>query len=297
MQDINKIPIFVSSSDAYADIWPAFFSLLKREWPEYNGTIYLNTEHLEYSHDGLNIVCTKLGRQRYFGDTFLRGIDKIREERFLLIMIDYFFEGRVNVPKLQEIYEIFLEDDIDTFTLMTQPYGFAPIHNHPQYSRIVNEEGWRIMFSFQTAFWKKSSFERLVRRWDDPWHAEHFGSKRAALEGMTFYILSSREDMPIRYDESGVLHGGGRWLMPAISRIDLTNIPLDLSATKRKIHEPSTQPNIDFLKGEAKYLHRKILSWLDIICRHPRAIKMLYLDVFQRFRRLYEILRGEMVRR
>ena len=72
---VNEIAVFVSSSDAYSDIWPAFFALLKREWPEYRGTIYLNTETLEYAHDGLNIVCTKQGNQHRFGAFFLHGVE------------------------------------------------------------------------------------------------------------------------------------------------------------------------------------------------------------------------------
>ena len=119
--DVNEISIFVSSSDAYSDIWSAFFALLKREWPDYRGRIYLNTETLGFNYEGLDIVCTKLGKQSHFGDFFLRGIERIDGDRFLLLMIDYFIEGRVDIARLQEICDLFMHDEADTFTLTTQP--------------------------------------------------------------------------------------------------------------------------------------------------------------------------------
>ena len=71
--NVNNIPVFVSSADSYSDIWPAFFTLFKREWPEFSGVIYLNTEYLSYEYEGLNIVCTKLGKQKRFGEFFFEG--------------------------------------------------------------------------------------------------------------------------------------------------------------------------------------------------------------------------------
>ena len=145
--DVNEISIFVSSSDAYSDIWSAFFALLKREWPDYRGRIYLNTETLGFNYEGLDIVCTKLGKQSHFGDFFLRGIERIDGDRFLLLMIDYFIEGRVDIARLQEICDLFMHDEADTFTLTTQPYGFHPLPSRPSFSRLDPCEAWRIMRS------------------------------------------------------------------------------------------------------------------------------------------------------
>lgn len=292
-ETVNTIPIFVSSADSYADIWPAFFALLKREWPEYKGTIYLNTETLDYTHEGLNIVCTKLGKQKRFGESFRRGIDCVPCERFLLLMIDYFIEGKVNVLALQQMYDAFVEDDADTFTLITQPFGFKPIESRPRYSYIDIKEGWKIMFSFQAGFWKKSSLKKIVVPWEDPWRAEWLGSRRAAAEGMKFYLIPDRNIMPIKYDEAGVLHGGGKWLKSAISRIDLTGIPLDLKKSKRAVYEPSANPALNFIKEELRVAPLKIRSWLAIMAKHPKATRYLLADLRQRFSALLAILKGK----
>lgn len=111
--------LFVSSSDAYADIWPAFFTLFRRYWPDFNGTIYLNTEKREFSFPGLEIICTKVGTQKSFGRTFKLGLGKLPEETFLLMMIDYFIEDMVDVAVLNRLYDRFVRTPrLDSITLM-----------------------------------------------------------------------------------------------------------------------------------------------------------------------------------
>ena len=288
--NVNEAPIFVSSCDSYADIWPAFFALLKREWPDYHGTIYLNTETLEYRYEGLDIVCTKVGKQKRFGETFLKGIDRVNGDSFLLFMIDYFIEGRVDVRRLQEIYDIFLSDDADTFTLALQPLAKnSPLARNEHFAELSNRESWRVMFSFQIAFWKKDSLEKLVAPWEDPWRAEHFGSRRAALSNMKFYLLREYEDKPIKYDESGVLHGGGRWLMSALSRIDLSGIPLNLNSSSRPVYNEAENSMIGFIKGEIRCLPMKVRSWLMLLLKHTTGMKLLAYDFGRRIKKLVAI--------
>ena len=115
---VNQCTVFVSSSDAYADLWPAFFAIFKREWPTFSGRIYLNTEQKTFKYDGLDIICTRVGRQRHFGETLRAGLDCVRESNAILFfMIDYFFEGKVDVEKLDLLYHRFHEDSVDVLFL------------------------------------------------------------------------------------------------------------------------------------------------------------------------------------
>ena len=72
---MSSFSIFVSSSDNYSDIWDVFFDMFKKMWPEYNGQIYLQTQEKEYQHEGLNIICTKVGKLKGFGETLRAGLD------------------------------------------------------------------------------------------------------------------------------------------------------------------------------------------------------------------------------
>lgn len=264
--DVNSITIFVSSSDAYADLWPAFFTLLKRQWPEFRGKIYLNTEFLNYSHVGLDITCTKLGKQERFGETFLKGLDSFPDEVFMLFMIDYFIEQRVDLNTLQEIYDIFLQDSADTFTLTTQPNcKIKSLKGSNRYCEIINRPSWKYMFSLQTAFWRKSSLKKLVAPWEDPWQVENFGSRRAGLSTMHFYLFFKDKDIPIKYDFSGVLHGGARWYPPALDKLDISSIPLDLKSSKRGWYTMPKRPKLSYIWYLMFHWPVRFRCWLSVL--------------------------------
>ena len=101
---MSSFSIFVSSSDNYSDIWDVFFDMFKKMWPEYNGQIYLQTQEKDYQHEGLNIVCTKVGKIQGFGKTLRTGLDKIKDDNFLFIMIDYLFMGKVDNQKMENYW-------------------------------------------------------------------------------------------------------------------------------------------------------------------------------------------------
>lgn len=232
MTHVNDCPIFVSSSDAYADIWPAFFQILKREWPDYKGVVYLNTELKTFSCEGLNIVCTQVGKQAHFGETFRAGLSKVGGEVFLFFMIDYFIEQKVDVDALNKCYCAFLKQGPSALFLCDQ--------NFPKVEPVAGVDGcYRVLppgllrlrrancwFSFQTAFWRKTDMLRLVGKWEDPWHAEFYGFLRSAvIRPEVWYMPKS----PIAYDKSGVLHNRGRWLRSALDKVDLKGVDIDFS--------------------------------------------------------------------
>jgi hypothetical protein len=88
---MENCSIFISSSDNYSDIWSLFFDFFKQLWPEFRGTIYLNTQQKSFKKDGLNIICTNVGKKKYFGETLKAGLNKVKENNILLIMIDRCF--------------------------------------------------------------------------------------------------------------------------------------------------------------------------------------------------------------
>lgn len=222
--DVNECPIFVSSADSYSDIWEPFFAIFKREWPEYRGTIYLNTQERTFELSGLKIVCTNVGKMKCFGETFLSGVAKIPCNHFLLLMIDYFFEGRVNVRVLQDIYSDFLYGQPDSIQLMPHPYKYVcPVGKTGLCSRILPPGGLKCAwFSFQAAFWDRASIIKYIRSWESPWTAEYFGTKRAEILNANIWTCSAR---PIPYDAAGVLYGGGKWNRKALQKIDFTGVP------------------------------------------------------------------------
>ena len=275
MFDVNQCTVFVSSSDAYADIWPAFFTIFKREWPTFSGRIYLNTEQKIFKYDGLDIICTRVGRQRHFGETLRAGLDCVKESNTILFfMIDYFFEGKVNVEKLNLLYRRFQEDAVDALLLFPfKPKAFEPIDGLPDCLHAI-KPFCSICFSFQAAFWNKAVLRGLVADWEDPWNAEFYSFLRMSLKRPCPKVwISQLNPMPIPYDGCGVLHGGGRWLESALKKINLNGIPLDFG--KRQYYTGGHE-NFRIVWHDVKPTFSNIRSLISVVrC----ALQALMIDM------------------
>lgn len=188
---MDKFAIFVSSADSYSDLWPVFFDLFKKYWPNYEGNIYLNTEEKIYSHSGLNIICTKIGIQKTFGITFRKGLGTLPTENVLLIMIDYIFMGKVNHIKIDEYFNFFINKNLDSLCLTHQNY--PNIQQTDYYDLVmVTAPAPYVMFSYQIAFWKKSMLCQMALPHENPWTSEWFGTKRAEKMEIKLAAISKK---------------------------------------------------------------------------------------------------------
>lgn len=222
---INDCPIFIMSADKYSDIWPLFFDLFKMHWPEYKGIIFLQTENKTYKTDGLNILCTQLGKQKQFGKTFRKGIDKIESDHLLLITIDSIFMDKVSHSKLEEYYSFFIEYDLDSFCLIHQRYPHMVTTKNAQIF-MVQPPAPHLMFSYQIAFWKKKILKEMALPHENPWTSEWYGTMRAEKMKIKLATISEKKFNPIQYHPAGCLHKG-QWLPEAIDYLKSIDYKFD----------------------------------------------------------------------
>jgi hypothetical protein len=224
----HSFPIFVSSSDSYADLWPLFFDLFSKYWPEYTGEIVLNTETLNYAHKGLNIRCTKVGKLGSFGKVFRAGLDTLSSENVLLVMIDYVFMGKVNHQKIGEYFQYFCEEKLDSLCLVYQQYPNVMQAKHPELLHVEPPAPY-IMFSFQIAFWKKELLREMALPHENPWMSEWYGSQRAEKMRINLACIKNEAINPICYDLKGCLHQG-KWLDQAVKFLKSIGYEVDFDA-------------------------------------------------------------------
>lgn len=238
---MNNYTIFISSADTYSDLWPIFFDMFKKYWPEYTGVIYLNTEVETYSSDGLNIICTQVGRNKSFGITFRKGLDQIKSDNVLLMMIDYIFMGKVNNKKINEHYDFFVEKELDSLCLTNQQYPNTMQTDHIEL-QIVNPPAPYIMFSYQIAFWKRSMLYQMALPHEDPWTSEWYGTLRAEKMQIKLAFISDEKYNPIPYDGAGCLHKG-KWISEAIEHLRSINYSVDYDKRGYYQELPNTLKN------------------------------------------------------
>ncbi len=261
---MKNFTIFVSSSDAYSDLWPIFFDLFKKYWPEYKGKIFLNTEDKIYTHPDFNIISTQVGKQKSFGITFRKGLDLIPNDNVLLIMIDYIFMGKVNSTKIDEYFDFFIKKKLDTLCLAHQGYPNTLQTNNKELV-MVHAPAPYIMFSYQIAFWRKTMLYEMALPHENPWTSEWFGTKRAEKMKIKLASISDQKYNPIPYNLAGCLHKG-KWLDDAIDH--LKSIDYSVNFTIRGYyHEP-----------ERTFNNRAKIKWMLV----KDGLKGSYWDLWNR---------------
>ena len=268
---MSEYAIFVSSSDSYADLWPIFFGLFKKYWPENNGKIYLQTQEKHFEYPGLKIECTNVGMLNGFGATLLAGLNKVAEEIILFFMIDYIFMGHVNDSKVNEYYKHFCEEKLDTFVLFPQPFQNVGPSNRSD-CQVAIPPCSRRMFGYQTAFWKKQVLMDLILPHENPWMSEWYGSSRAEKMRIREESLKSeflKSELPIPYDARGCLHQG-KWLDNAVEFLKKECFDVDFS--KRGLYDDAKGYKSFSSKLKIKYsIWSAGLkgSWWDLVKRKP----------------------------
>lgn len=230
---MSNYTVFVSSSDNYADIWGLFFDLFKKYWPEFDGEIVLNTEVLDYHHEGLKIKCTKVGKLGSFGKVFRAGLATIENENVLLIMIDYIFMGKVNHRQIEEYYNFFEKDNLDSLCLEYQKYPNVMPTTHSELVYVVPPAP-HIMFSYQIAFWKKAVLVEMALPHENPWMSEWYGSQRAEKMKIKLVCPKTNIEWCIYYDMCGCLHQG-KWMQNAVDFLNSIDYKIDFN--RRGLYE------------------------------------------------------------
>jgi hypothetical protein len=230
--------IFVNTTDSFEDCWTPFFSLFKNYWPGYKGRILLNTESKTFSFPGLDIVSvrnagTTIGAERSpWSECLIRALDSLDEEIVLYLQEDYFLRDRVDekvvdgfVGLMREHPEIRCIHLTDQGVLST---GEPP--PLPGLCRAVPSQHYLV--SCQAALWRRQTLRSLLRRRENAWEFEEFGSRRAALEDYAFFAVDPAQVRLGRYEIIPYIFTGiirGRWNEKVVPLFEAHGIQVDYS--------------------------------------------------------------------
>jgi hypothetical protein len=211
--------VVVVSHDGYADIWPGFFSLMFRFWPDIPYPLYLISNHITHPNNGVRTIC--IGDDLSWSETLARGIDRIQSRIVLLMLDDFYLTGPVDTTLVRHLRNAMTGDDIVYLRLVPNPKPDIPLSDELGLIRI----GAPYRASLQMAFWDRFALLDLLRPEESAWDFELKGSRRS--DGMTQKFLSVREGVaPIPYRDV-VLRG--KFLPEAIEYFSSLNIGFDLS--------------------------------------------------------------------
>lgn len=294
----NNCSIVINSCDGYEDIWKPFFSCFKDNWKNCPYPIFLNTEHKNYAHEGLNITALNVIKNKKieWGERLLDCLSRIETEYVLMLFDDFCLEHEVNQSEIENCLQAMEKDEnIDAFYI---DHLFPELMDGTDAKFVEVPIGKEYRLNSCPCIWRKSSLMKYTGKIDNAWAWEYFGTFRTEkAKASKIYALNALPDLfPYNYKIGGAIHRG-QWVKSVIEPInEKYNLNIDFS--KRGFTDENYQGNptwwlIKFtFKGVRmvgpralvyfKYIHpervliKKILSLFGItIKRNPLRIVKL----------------------
>lgn len=261
---MNNIAILVNSCDAYSDLWPHFFYLLKTNWEnieDYN--IYLNTESKnEYTDDlKIRIINTQLAGKDQWGKRLINSLSTIEEEYVVVLMDDFFLRNKLYESRIVDCLSLFSSDPKVAVIYLTHIFMRSfPKSTYDGFLEIPKKTNYRL--NSGPALWKKCKLLKYVKETDNPWAWEYFGTCRTNYTDDLFYCVEKKE--PI-YDYAHAIYRG-KWLEKDVGPL-VEKFNLDIDVSKRGI-----------IKND-EILPKRDLKWkIDFI---STGIKMVGFDAIK----------------
>ena len=229
----DNFAILVNSTDAFEDCWAPFFKLFKTFWPDYSGTIYLNTEEKYFVYEGLNIVSVQSGlRGSSWSKCLDYAINKIKEDSFIYMQEDYFLRSNVVHKQVLDFHMAFINNKLDCLHLTDQCTKGPFIKDSVGEGIWAIQKGAKYRASTQAAFWKKESLINIIRPWESGWDFERFGTARSVALSIDItcvnqdvYKQNINELMP--YVFTGIIKG--KWKPEVVPLFKKHEIDIDFN--------------------------------------------------------------------
>ena len=245
----NDFAILINTTDSFEDCWIPFFTLFKKYWPEFNGTIFLNTEKKSFSFCGLNIVSLQndLNTSNYkppWSECLLRALDVISDDIVLYMQEDYFLHNFVKSDLVNEFAKLISISDIGCIQLTDQATP-GPFHSseHKNLLEIDIKAPYRI--STQAALWERTVLKQYLIKHETAWQFEVYGTRRARIiqnkicnVDPSIYGINKTEIIP--YVFTGIIRG--KWNPEIVKLFSIQNLTKDFSL--RGIYNSGSQRSL-----------------------------------------------------
>lgn len=239
MSELEKnCTLLVNTCDSYSDSWDGFFKLLRIQWANIKMPIVLNTETMSYSFEPLNIKVLNAvdgEGEKVWGKRILDVLKRIETRYVLFVLEDFYLESPVRVKVVEECYR-YMEENPNIAC-----FSFYPVldENNISSSRYTGFEKrpqkGEYKLNCQIALWNKDILAKCIRKHENPWEWELWGSRRSSRYKYEFYTLKQDETPVFDYCRGKIIMRG-RWWKKYSDPLN-TKYNLSLDYTKRESYE------------------------------------------------------------
>ncbi len=183
----SDVSAVVASYDGSSDIWPGFFALMSRFWPDLPYPLHLISNHLPFSDRRVTVL--RVGDDLSWSQTVARGLERVSSRYVLLILDDFFLTAPVDTARVLRLHAAMVAKGAAYLRLVPNPAADTPCADMPEIGAIGKGAPYRT--SLQMAFWDRSALLGLLRSEESAWDFEIKGSRRS--DAMTEPFLGMRD--------------------------------------------------------------------------------------------------------
>ena len=225
---LGSVAILVISCDKYADLWPLFFKLFRRFWPDCPFPQYLVSNFRDLAEPG--VINLRTGTDKSWSSNVLAALDQIEEDYVLMTLDDLFLVGPVDTRQILATFSEFIATDGQCLKL--NPIVSTKLRQPGRLD--LTPPGTTYRTSTVLTLWSRSVLQSLLVPSETAWEFELNGSKRS--DAFTRFYTTNLDHFQF---VNGVIKGN--W-----SRVAL-----------RKLQHHAAMPAV---------LERGILTWWQEIC-------------------------------
>lgn len=192
---MQGISLVVTSCDDYSDLWRAFFSNLKRKWPDQPFPTYLLTNERGFTFPGVTVL--RVGPDKGWSTNLISALRRIPDHAILLFLDDLFLKDSVgDGENVYRLCERFLTEKMDYLRFNPTPGPSGGVDSD-LIGPVAPGDNYRA--STVVCLWRRSVLLDVLREGESAWEFEVFGSART--------------------DKYSSWYASDRWLLPTANLV------------------------------------------------------------------------------
>jgi hypothetical protein len=215
----DRLSIYVSSFDDYADIWPVFFARFFKYWPDCPYPIYLGAVGKVY--DDRRVLPLHAADHKNWSSRAVEHLNQLESPYVLMMLEDYMLDRPVDNALLTKLVMLMDRYDLHAIRLFPDPPPTMAMPGVP----LIGFQGLGQLNRTNThaTIWRRESLLELIRPGESLWEFEINGSIRSnrfaggicgCWEPALHYVMAI---------------GKGRWFRRALRSLARDGIQPDLS--------------------------------------------------------------------
>ena len=241
--------VYVSSCDAYSDLWPGFCAGLARNWPDCPWPVYLGANRKSASFPGVTTL--QSDPSALWSDNVIEHLQQLRTGHILFLLDDFFLRRSVSTALLKNLLDELRGLDGSALRLIPKPPPDSALPHHPLIGECAKDAPYRICV--QPTLWNRQDLMAVLVGGESIWDFERRASLRARAGSRRFFATYT-DMFPCR---GWIFHHvveKGKWIPVEYLRFKLAGFPVNRS------HRGLMRP-MPFLLLALAELSNRILTW------------------------------------